>query len=132
MTEDNPPDRYKIDGITLEELATVFTWAQIVVDAQMDGDAADEMQELMQSLSDRLGLQYSLDETTIEELPDGPDGEANFNVKVKVGATPRPRLVWTNDQPDNPGLKIVDKDYIDPTSVTNDNDDDEPDPPKLA
>ena len=53
-----PPERYVLDRITLEELGSVFTWAQIIIDSQMEQDAADEMQDIMNSLADRLGLDY--------------------------------------------------------------------------
>ena len=55
-----PPERYVLDRITLEELGSVFTWAQIIIDSQMEQDAADEMQDIMNSLADRLGLDYYL------------------------------------------------------------------------
>jgi hypothetical protein len=130
-----PPERYHLDNITMEELAAVFTWAQIVVDAQMTDEAAEEMQHLMQDLSDRLGLQYSEgDLLDIEEVPADDGSDRTFKVRLGVKTTlPRPALVWTNDQPTKPGLKIVDKDYVEPTIVeSNDNEDDEPEPPKLA
>ena len=36
-----PPETYVLDKITIEELGSVFTWAQLVIDAQMYQDAAD-------------------------------------------------------------------------------------------
>mgnify|MGYP001301691278 CR=1 FL=1 len=122
-----PPERYVLDKITLEELGSVFTWAQIVIDAQMEQDAADEMQDIMNSLADRLGLDYYDTKTEVEEI-DSEEGTKTFKIKVEVEKTPaKPALVWTNDQPNVKGLKIVDKDYDEAS-----NDDDEPDPPKLA
>tara|TARA_B100001057_G_scaffold279144_1_gene279398 strand:+ start:466 stop:867 length:402 start_codon:yes stop_codon:yes gene_type:complete len=122
-----PPERYVLDKITIEELGSVFTWAQIVIDAQMEQDAADEMQDIMNSLADRLGLDYYDTKTEVEEI-DSEEGTKTFKIKVEVEKTPaKPALVWTNDQPNVKGLKIVDKDYDEAS-----NDDDEPDPPKLA
>lgn len=122
-----PPERYVLDRITLEELGSVFTWAQIIIDSQMEQDAADEMQDIMNSLADRLGLDYYDTKTEVEEL-ESEDGAKTFKIKVEVEKTPpKPALVWTNDQPNVKGLKIVDKDYEEAS-----NDDDEPDPPKRA
>ena len=68
MSNDNnvpptePPDRYVLDTKTLEDLAAIFTWAQMAVDTQLDDDTADWMQETMETLSHRLGLeQYKTD-----------------------------------------------------------------------
>jgi len=122
-----PPERYVLDRITLEELGSVFTWAQIIIDSQMEQDAADEMQDIMNSLADRLGLDYYDTKTEVEEL-ESEDGAKTFKIKVEVEKTPpKPALVWTNDQPNVKGLKIVDKDYEEAS-----NDDDEPDPPRRA
>ena len=144
MSKDKVPPEYQLDDVTLEELAAVFTWAQMIVDAQLLDEAADEMQYIMQSLSDRLGLMWSDTELDVEEIID-EDGQPSFKVRMGVKTTPKPALVWTNDQPQKPGLKIVDKDYVEPldepyiaplvnniTDITpgvNDNDDE---PPKLA
>ena len=129
MSNDNnvpptePPERYVLDLKTLEDLAAVFTWAQMAVDTQLDDDTADWMQETMETLSHRLGLeQFKTDMvvTTIKE----DDGSTSYNVKMELDhVPPKPALVWTNDQPNKKGLKIVDKDY-DP--------DNEPDPPRTA
>ena len=134
MSKDKIPPEYELDDATLEELAVVFTWAQMIVDAQLLDEAADEMQYIMQSLSDRLGLQYSESELDVQEITD-TDGSPAFKVRMGIKAATKPALVWTNDQPTKPGLKIVDKDYVDPCAEvkpsTNDNDD-VPEPPKLA
>lgn len=123
-----PPERYVLDKITLEELGSVFTWAQLVIDAQMDQDAADEMQDIMNGLADRLGLEFYNTATEVEELEPEAEGSRTFKIRVDVEKTPpKPALVWTNDQPNVKGLKIVDKDYEEAS-----NDDDEPDPPKRA
>jgi hypothetical protein len=125
----DPPDRYVLDQITLDELAAVFTWAQITVDAQMSQESADEMQDIMESLSDRLGLEYFNTSTDIEEI-ESEDGTKTFKIKVDVKATPpKPALVWTNDQPNKKGLKLIDKDYTEPEAS---NDDDDPEPPRRA
>ena len=123
-----PPERYVLDKITLEELGSVFTWAQLVIDAQMDQDAADEMQDIMNGLADRLGLEFYNTATEVEELEPEVEGSRTFKIRVDVEKTPpKPALVWTNDQPNVKGLKIVDKDYEEAS-----NDDDKPDPPKRA
>ena len=123
-----PPERYVLDKITLEELGSVFTWAQLVIDAQMDQDAADEMQDIMNGLADRLGLEFYNTATEVEELEPEAEGSRTFKIRVDVEKTPpKPALVWTNDQPNVTGLKIVDKDYEEAS-----NDDDEPDPPRRA
>ena len=123
-----PPERYVLDKITLEELGSVFTWAQLVIDAQMDQDAADEMQDIMNGLADRLGLEFYNTATEVEELEPEAEGSRTFKIRVDVEKTPpKPALVWTNDQPNVNGLKIVDKDYEEAS-----NDDDEPDPPRRA
>lgn len=123
-----PPERYVLDKITLEELGSVFTWAQLVIDAQMDQDAADEMQDIMNGLADRLGLEFYNTATEVEELEPEAEGSRTFKIRVDVEKTPpKPALVWTNDQPNVKGLKIVDKDYEEAS-----NDDDEPDPPRRA
>ena len=123
-----PPERYVLDKITLEELGSVFTWAQLVIDAQMDQDAADEMQDIMNGLADRLGLEFYNTATEVEELEPEAEGSRTFKIRVDVEKTPpKPALVWTNDQPNVKGLKIVDKDYEEAS-----NDDDKPDPPKRA
>lgn len=124
-----PPDRYVLDEITLDELGAVFTWAQITVDAQMSQESADDMQDLMESLSDRLGLEYFNTSTDIEEIQ-SEDGTKTFKVKIDVERTPpRPALVWTNDQPNKKGLKLIDKDYTEPEAS---NDDLDPEPPRRA
>ena len=134
MSKDKIPPEYELDDATLEELAVVFTWAQMIVDAQLLDEAADEMQYIMQSLSDRLGLQYSESELDVQEITD-TDGSPAFKVRMGIKTATKPALVWTNDQPTKPGLKIVDKDYVDTGAEvkpsTNDNDD-VPEPPKLA
>ena len=123
-----PPERYVLDKITIEELGSVFTWAQLVIDAQMDQDAADEMQDIMNGLADRLGLEFYNTATEVEELEPEAEGSRTFKIRVDVEKTPpKPALVWTNDQPNVNGLKIVDKDYEEAS-----NDDDEPDPPRRA
>ena len=123
-----PPERYVLDKITIEELGSVFTWAQLVIDAQMDQDAADEMQDIMNGLADRLGLEFYNTATEVEELEPEAEGSRTFKIRVDVEKTPpKPALVWTNDQPNVKGLKIVDKDYEEAS-----NDDDEPDPPRRA
>ena len=123
-----PPERYVLDNITIEELGSVFTWAQLVIDAQMDQDAADEMQDIMNGLPDRLGLEFYNTATEVEELEPEAEGSRTFKIRVDVEKTPpKPALVWTNDQPNVKGLKIVDKDYEEAS-----NDDDEPDPPRRA
>ena len=123
-----PPERYVLDKITLEELGSVFTWAQLVIDAQMDQDAADEMQDIMNGLADRLGLEFYNTATEVEELEPEAEGSRTFKIRVDVEKTPpKPALVWTNDEPNVKGLKIVDKDYEEAS-----NDDDEPDPPRRA
>ena len=123
-----PPERYVLDKITLEELGSVFTWAQLVIDAQMDQDAADEMQDIMNGLADRLGLEFYNTATEVEELEPEAEGSRTFKIRVDVEKTPpKPALVWTNDQPNVKGLKIVDKDYEEAS-----NDDDKPDPPQRA
>ena len=123
-----PPERYVLDKITIEELGSVFTWAQLVIDAQMDQDAADEMQAIMNGLADRLGLEFYNTATEVEELEPEAEGSRTFKIRVDVEKTPpKPALVWTNDQPNVKGLKIVDKDYEEAS-----NDDDEPDPPRRA
>lgn len=125
----DPPDRYVLDEITLDELGAVFTWAQITVDAQMSQESADDMQDLMESLSDRLGLEYFNTSTDIEEIQ-SEDGTKTFKVKIDVERTPpRPALVWTNDQPNKKGLKLIDKDYTEPEAS---NDDLDPEPPRRA
>ena len=127
------PRTVKMDQETLDELAAVFTWAQIVVDAQMLDEAAEEMQYVMSNLSEHFGLEYTVLEETVDvtELDD-PNG-SSYLVRMKQKQPFKPSLVWTNDQPDKPGLKIVDKDYDESKIVeTNDNDSDEPEPPKLA
>ena len=114
--------------LTLEQLAGIFTWAQITIDAQMDDESADDMQDVMSEVAERLGLEYYDTKTRIEELEPEQEGSRTFKIRVDVGKTPpKPALVWTNDQPDRKGLKIVDKDYQEPS-----NDDHEPEPPKKA
>ena len=123
----DPPERYIIDQITLDEMSSVFTWAQMVIDAQMDQESADEMQDIMNSLADRFGMDFYDTKTEVEEL-DSEDGTRTYKIKVDLHKTPaRPALVWTNDQPNKKGLKIVDKDFIEPS-----NDDDDPEPPRRA
>ena len=123
----DPPERYIIDQITLDEMSSVFTWAQMVIDAQMDQESADEMQDIMNSLADRFGMDYYDTKTEVEEL-DSEDGTRTYKIKVDLQKTPaKPALVWTNDQPNKKGLKIVDKDFIEPS-----NDDDDPEPPRSA
>ena len=123
----DPPERYILDRLTLDELGSVFTWAQMMIDAQMDQDSADEMQDIMNSLADRFGMDYYDTKTEVEEL-DSEDGMRTYKIKVDLQKTPaKPALVWTNDQPNKKGLKIVDKDYIEPS-----NDDDDPEPPRRA
>jgi len=123
----DPPERYIIDQITLDEMSSVFTWAQMVIDAQMDQESADEMQDIMNSLADRFGMDYYDTKTEVEEL-DSEDGTRTYKIKVDLQKTPaKPALVWTNDQPNKKGLKIVDKDFIEPS-----NDDDDPEPPRRA
>jgi len=123
----DPPERYIIDQITLDEMSSVFTWAQMVIDAQMDQESADEMQDIMNSLADRFGMDYYDTKTEVEEL-DSEDGMRTYKIKVDLQKTPaKPALVWTNDQPNKKGLKIVDKDFIEPS-----NDDDDPEPPRRA
>ena len=123
----DPPERYILDQLTLDELGSVFTWAQMVIDAQMDQESADEMQDIMNSLADRFGMDYYDTKTEVEEL-DSEDGMRTYKIKVDLQKTPaKPALVWTNDQPNKKGLKIVDKDFIEPS-----NDDDDPEPPRRA
>ena len=123
-----PPERYVLDKLTPEQLAGIFTWAQITIDAQMDDESADDMQDVMSEVAERLGLEYYDTKTRIEELEPEQEGSRTFKIRVDVEKTPpKPALVWTNDQPDKKGLKIVDKDYQEPS-----NDDNEPDPPKKA
>ena len=123
----DPPERYIIDQITLDEMSSVFTWAQMVIDAQMDQESADEMQDIMNSLADRFGMDFYDTKTEVEEL-DSEDGTRTYKIKVDLQKTPaKPALVWTNDQPNKKGLKIVDKDFIEPS-----NDDDDPEPPRRA
>ena len=94
----------------------------------MDQDAADEMQDIMNGLADRLGLEFYNTATEVEELEPEAEGSRTFKIRVDVEKTPpKPALVWTNDQPNVKGLKIVDKDYEEAS-----NDDDEPDPPRRA
>tara|TARA_E500000331_G_C17150312_1_gene666970 strand:+ start:562 stop:1002 length:441 start_codon:yes stop_codon:yes gene_type:complete len=125
----DPPERYIIDQITLDEMSSVFTWAQMVIDAQMEQDAADEMQDIMNSLADRFGMDYYDTKTEVEEL-DSEDGTRTYKIKVDLQKTPaKPALVWTNDQPNKKGLKLIDKDYTDPEAS---NDDDDPEPPRRA
>ena len=40
----DPPERYILDQLTLDELGSVFTWAQMMIDAQMDQESADEVE----------------------------------------------------------------------------------------
>tara|TARA_Y200000002_G_scaffold46239_1_gene33435 strand:- start:1713 stop:2144 length:432 start_codon:yes stop_codon:yes gene_type:complete len=123
----DPPERYILDQLTLDELGSVFTWAQMMIDAQMDQESADEMQDIMNSLADRFGMDYYDTKTEVEEL-DSEDGMRTYKIKVDLQKTPaKPALVWTNDQPNKKGLKIVDKDFIEPS-----NDDDDPEPPRRA
>ena len=123
----DPPERYILDQLTLDELGSVFTWAQMMIDAQMDQESADEMQDIMNSLADRFGMDYYDTKTEVEEL-DSEDGMRTYKIKVDLEKTPaKPALVWTNDQPNKKGLKIVDKDFIEPS-----NDDDDPEPPRRA
>ena len=123
----DPPERYILDRLTLDELGSVFTWAQMMIDAQMDQDSADEMQDIMNSLADRFGMDYYDTKTEVEEL-DSEDGMRTYKIKVDLQKTPaKPALVWTNDQPNKKGLKIVDKDFVEPS-----NDDDDPEPPRRA
>ena len=123
----DPPERYILDQLTLDELGSVFTWAQMMIDAQMDQESADEMQDIMNSLADRFGMDYYDTKTEVEEL-DSEDGTRTYKIKVDLQKTPaKPALVWTNDQPNKKGLKIVDKDFIEPS-----NDDDDPEPPRRA
>lgn len=125
----DPPERYIIDQITLDEMSSVFTWAQMVIDAQMEQDAADEMQDIMNSLADRFGMDYYDTKTEVEEL-DSEDGTRTYKIKVDLQKTPaKPALVWTNDQPNKKGLKLIDKDY---TDLEASNDDDDPEPPRRA
>ena len=123
----DPPERYILDQLTLDELGSVFTWAQMMIDAQMDQESADEMQDIMNSLADRFGMDYYDTKTEVEEL-DSEDGMRTYKIKVDLQKTPaKPALEWTNDQPNKKGLKIVDKDFIEPS-----NDDDDPEPPRRA
>ena len=110
----DPPERYILDRLTLDELGSVFTWAQMMIDAQMDQDSADEMQDIMNSLADRFGMDYYDTKTEVEEL-DSEDGMRTYKIKVDLQKTPaKPALVWTNDQPNKKGPKIVDKDFVEP------------------
>ncbi len=122
-----PPERYILDKYTLDQLSAVFTWAQMIIDAQMDDESAEDMQEVMTELAERMGLDYYDTKTSVEEV-DSEEGSRTFKIKVDVEKTPpKPALVWTNDEPNRKGLKIVDKDYQEPS-----NDDDNPDPPRRA
>ncbi len=123
----DPPERYVLDAKTLEELTALFTWAQITVDAQMDDETAEDMQMLLEELSDKFGLQYTTTDIKVDKDTE-EDGSITYKIKLDpVVHPPKPALVWTNDQPKVKGLKIVDKDYQEPS-----NDDDDPEPPKLA
>jgi len=121
---DGPPARYILDPQTVEELAAVFTWAQMAVDTQLDDDTQEFMQETLEVLTERLGIAVSNTEMTVKTIIE-EDGSTSYNVKLEPNLlNPKPALVWTNDDPKK-GLKIVDKDYKDP-------EDPDDDPPRCA
>ena len=46
----------KIDEATLEELSVIFTWAQVTIDTQYDSRTTKDMQNLIVSVAQKIGL----------------------------------------------------------------------------
>lgn len=57
--------KYELDDETKMLMEEILSWAQSIIDLQMDQEIQEEMQDCVTTLADRFGIQYSL--VNIEE-----------------------------------------------------------------
>tara|TARA_B110000977_G_scaffold132740_1_gene169086 strand:- start:15036 stop:15323 length:288 start_codon:yes stop_codon:yes gene_type:complete len=50
--------KYDIDEDTKDLLGEIMTWAQAMIDLQVDDEVRDEMQDVMTDLADIMGITY--------------------------------------------------------------------------